>query len=335
MDSDDGTGASGRLVNGEAVEVDVRVARIGSRMLAFLIDVTLQAVLAWLLVALGTMVLLLADTRVTVSSALVDGLLVVGAVTVFVGYPVALETLSGGRSVGKLAMGLRVVRLDGGPIQFRHALTRALVGAAVEWPGLIIPPLGWLACLAVMIVNPSGRRLGDLAAGTLVLHERTPASWGWVPVMPPPLARWAATLDLTGLDDDLALAVRHFLSRNRRIREPARTRLGYALASDIADRVTPPPPPGTPGWAYLAAVLAERHRRSSARLSARRALSDRIWRGLPGWPVPPEPVPMIRDAIPREKAFIFRDGSAPMFRDGTSPEPVPTIRDAAPRQPIR
>lgn len=280
MERADATGTSGRLVSGEAVEVEVRVARIGSRMLAFLIDVLIQVVLAWLLLWAG--LVLVAWWRL--DAAVISGLAIVGAVVLFIGYPVLIETLTSGRSVGKLAMGLRVVRMDGGPIQFRHALTRSLVGTAVEWPGLIIPPVGWLACLVVMIANPTGRRLGDLAAGTFVLHERTPASWGWVPTMPPALARWAAALDLAGLDDDLALAVRHYLSRNRQIREPARTRLGFALAHEISRCVTPPPPPGTPGWAYLAAILAERHRRAMGKLARHRSLADHIWTGVPGWP---------------------------------------------------
>jgi uncharacterized RDD family membrane protein YckC len=269
---------SGHVVSGEAVELEVRVARIGSRMLAFLLDVILQAgvLLLLALLALSGLAVVL---RFGMSADLVAGVMIVVAVGGFVVYPVLLETLTGGRSVGKLALGLRVVREDGGPIRFRHALTRNLVGLAVEWPGLVAPSAAWLICLGHMVANPRGRRFGDLAAGTVVIHERTPASWGWVPAMPPALAGWAATLDLTGLDDDLALAVRHYLSRNRRIKEPARTRLGFTLATEVAAQTTPPPPPGTPGWAYLAAVLSERHRRSMARLAARRAVVERVWSG--------------------------------------------------------
>jgi hypothetical protein len=95
--------------------------------------------------------------------------------------------------------------------------------------------------------------------------------------MPPYLVGWAGTLDLTGLDDELALAVRHYLARNRSLREPARTRLGYALATDVAACTTPPAPPGTPGWAYLAAVIAERHRRSAFRLAQIRTVTARVW----------------------------------------------------------
>jgi RDD family len=204
---------------------------------------------------------------------------------VMVGYPVAFETLGGGRTLGKLALGLRVVRDDGGPIRFRHALTRSLVSVAVEWPGLVMPLLTWVVSLTTMMSNPRSKRLGDLAAGTIVIHERTPAAWGWVPAMPLPLARWAALLDLTGLDDDLALAVRHFLARNREITEPARSRLGHSLAIEVAACTTPPPPRGVPGWAYLAAVLAERHRRAAHRLAIARSATMAVWPGL-GVPTP-------------------------------------------------
>jgi uncharacterized RDD family membrane protein YckC len=320
MDGDGGPGTSdGRLINGEAVEVEIRVARIGSRVLAFLIDVALQLALALFLVMIGGLFILAMALNGSPHLALINGLLVVGAVVVFIGYPVAVETLTGGRSAGKMALGLRVVREDGGPIRFRHALTRALVGVAVEWPGVLIPPVSWLICLGFMIGNRAGRRLGDLAAGTMVLHERTPAAWGWVPTMPPPLRSWARTLDLAGLDDELALAIRHFLSRNRQFSEPARTRLGYALASEVAARTTPPAPPGTPGWAYLAAVLAERHRRSTARLAARRMMADRIWSARTGHkPAVP--------AIPPSQPVTPARTDPPALAGPTGWVPVPRIR---------
>jgi uncharacterized RDD family membrane protein YckC len=219
-------------------------------------------------------------------AATMQGLTTVGVVLVLVGYPTVSEAFFRGRTVGKLALGLRVVRDDGGPVRLRHALVRSLVGVAVEWPGLVLPPITWIASLATMTVHPLGKRLGDLAAGTMVIHDRSPAAWGWVPGMPPPLVGWARTLDLTGMPDDLALAVRHFLARGRGLTEPARTRLGRALAHEIATVTTPPAPPGAPGWAYLAAVLAERHRRSRARLAKARAVSAALWPELTGPPIP-------------------------------------------------
>jgi uncharacterized RDD family membrane protein YckC len=243
--------------------------------LALLIDIFLQ-ISAWALLMTGIGIGM-AMTGAEVDQALFGAVAVGCLVTVLVGYPVAAETAFNGRTVGKATLGVRVVRVDGGPIRFRHALTRCLVGVALEWPGLVLVPLTWGVSLATMIAQPQGRRLGDLAAGTIAIHERTPAAWGWIPRMPPPLQHWAPLLDLTGLSDDLALAVRHYLSRNRRIREPVRSRLGLRLASEVAACTTPPPPPGTPGWAYLAAVLAERHKRAAHRLAASRQVSASVW----------------------------------------------------------
>jgi len=134
--------------------------------------------------------------------------------------------------------------------------------------------------MLTMIFSPRGRRLGDLAAGTFVVHERSSAEWGWMPAMPPPLAGWAVTIDLSDLDDDLALATRHFLARSADIREPYYSRFAYGLAEEVAARILQPPPPGTPPWLYLAAVLAERRRRAGQQVFATRALTDRIWPGF-------------------------------------------------------
>ena len=272
-------GGTGRLVTAEAVEMDVRIARLGSRALALLIDVCTQILL------IGVLMLILPAVIEVVPNGLIDEafsatVLRVVTVTVLIVYPTTIETLTNGRSVGKMAMGLRVVREDGGPIRLRHALTRTLVGVAVEWPGLIIPLVTWVVSLLTMLFSARGRRLGDLAAGTIVIHERSPAPWGWVPAMPPALAGWAASLDLTAVDDDLALAVRHFLARNRELREPQRSRLGHQLAAEVAARVSPPAPPGTPGWMFLVAVLAERRRRAARHLQAGRALTERMWPGF-------------------------------------------------------
>ena len=266
---------SERLVSGEAVEFDIRIARLGSRTLALLVDILVQVGLAIVLFMVLNVVLVFAGGLA--DPALIVAGVVVLTASILVGYPTLLETLTHGRTVGKLIMGLRVVRDDGGPIRFRHALTRALVRTALEWPGVLLPPVTWVASLWTMLINPQGKRLGDLAAGTIVIHERTPASWGWVPTMPPVLTGWAAALDLTGLDDELALAVRHYLARNREIREPARSRLGFGLAAEVAACTTPPPPPRTPGWAYLAAVLAERNRRAVRRLAQARRATATVW----------------------------------------------------------
>lgn len=267
------------IVNGEAVAVDVRPARVGSRALALICDIAVQVLFVLLLVMLIAIVSSMLPTGVA-DEAFMSAAFTVAVIIVFIAYPTIAETLTNGRSPGKRILGLRVVRVDGGPIRLRHALTRTLVGAAVEWPGLLFPPLTWAVALTTMIFSPQGRRLGDQAAGTLVIHERSPAPWGWVPSMPPQLALWAADLDLSGLDDELALAARHYLARAGEIRQPQNSRFAQTLAQEIAEKIAQHPPPGTPPWMFLSAVLAERRRRAGSRVHATRALTQRIWPGF-------------------------------------------------------
>ena len=271
--------APDRLVNGEAVEVDIRYVRLGSRAVALLIDIMIQAVLALVLflLVLSFAPLALGDLA---DEALVQALTIGVLVVVLLAYPTATETFTNGRSPGKRAMGLRVVRADGGPIRLRHALTRALVGLTLEWPGLIMPLVTWVVSMTTMILSPHGRRLGDLAAGTFVVHERSAAEWGWMPAMPLPLAGWAASADLNGVDDDLALAARHFLARSRDIRPIYAHRFANGLADEMLARIPQPPPAATPPWMLLAAVLAERRRRASGQQLTARALTERIWPGF-------------------------------------------------------
>ncbi len=263
---------SGLLI-GDAVELDLPVARVASRGVARLIDLAVQAVLLIVLqVALSAVLVFIS----WLDTALMDAVLVIVVVAVFLAYPIVLETLTRGRTVGKLVMGLRVVRDDGGAIRFRQALTRELVGYAAEWPGLM-PPLTWVASLACMLSDTRGRRVGDISAGTIVVHERTPIVWGWIPVMPPHLAGWAATLDLGAVSDDLALQIRQYLIRYRFLTPASRTCLGIDLTTELAALIQPPPPPGAGGRDFLIAVLAERHRRSLARLVRSRTATAAVW----------------------------------------------------------
>ncbi|MFB9854299.1 RDD family protein [Micromonospora andamanensis] len=264
------------LVSGEAVELDVRAARIGSRVLALLLDVLVQLAAGLLLAALAGL-LLAALPYGLLDAAMERALLTVGLVLLLVGYPVLCERFNDGRTPGKAAVGLRVVSADGAPVGFRQSLTRALVGVAVEWPGLVLPLLSWAVGLTVMLSDARGRRLGDLAAGTLVVHTRPATRWRPVPATVPALAGWAYSLDLSRLDAELALAVRQYLARAAGFSQPARGELARLLWRQVAVVTSPPPPTGQSDAAYLAAVIAERHRRARRVLAGERALTEALW----------------------------------------------------------
>ena len=244
------------LVTGEAVALDLRTAALPSRALAAALDLLLQVLL------LVVVALAFTWSSVGLSSAVGDALGVVLLALVLVGYPVGFETLLRGRTPGKAALGLRVVRDDGGPIGFRQALVRGLAGAFLERPGVTVLVLP----VVVMLLNARSKRVGDLLAGTVVVAERVPARTVEVAQMPPPLAGWAASLELSRLPDALALQVRQFLARSGELTDAARADLGERLLAAVLQRTAPPPPPGAPGWAVLSAVLAERRRRETLRL---------------------------------------------------------------------
>ena len=273
-----------RLVIGEAVEVELPVARLATRALAIFIDALVQFALLFGLFVLLTKFLGRSN------EAVINTFIVLLIVFVFVIWPVTLETVTRGRSLGKLALGLRVVRDDGGPIRFRHSLTRGLIGVSIEWPGLLLPPLTWIFGSVCMLFSARGKRLGDLAAGTIVLVERLPYIATNTAAMPPQLAAWAQDLDLAGVDDTMAMTVRQYLTRAGTMRTDARASLGVRLADEVRRSTTPPPPLGTPVWPYLNAVLAERGRRESHRLAARRAI---VAQGLPSLAAAPGATPWL------------------------------------------
>src|SRR5262249_61152330 len=110
-----------------------------SRVLALMLDFLLQLMLYALLVFVAAAFMSAIDPAA--DHALIQGLSIVVAVAVLVGYPVTMETVTSGRTVGQLALGLRAGRDGGGPITLRHALTRSLVAVAREWPSLMRPLL--------------------------------------------------------------------------------------------------------------------------------------------------------------------------------------------------
>ncbi|MDH6450629.1 MULTISPECIES: RDD family protein [unclassified Streptomyces] len=242
------------LVTGEAVALELRPARLPSRALAVLIDL-IVAVVVYIAVTIA-----LVAASASLDDAAQMALSIAAFLLVLVGGPIAVETLSHGRSLGKLAVGLRVVRDDGGPIRFRHALVRGAIGV-VE----ILMTFGVVACIA-SLVSARGRRLGDVFAGTLVVRERIPvAPSGFVPPPPPWLAGRFSELDLSAVPDGLWLAVRQYLTRMHQLDPQVGWAMAERLASDLAARTGAPAPRDVPPGAYLAAVVQERQARESRR----------------------------------------------------------------------
>ena len=261
------------VVTGDAVVLDVQIAQLPVRALGALIDL--------IVVGVGYLVsvLLSAAALAHYDSAFAGAVMVIFTVVVFLGYPLAMETATRGRSVGKIAMGLRVVSDDGGPERFRQALFRALAGVVEIWM-----LFGGPAVIASLF-SARGKRIGDMFAGTVVISERGPKPFA-PPVMPPGLQWWAATLELSGLGPPQTDMARQFLAREPELTPAIRDEIAHRVAAEVVSRISPPPPPETPPQLVLAAVLAERHRRALNRLGLAPA-ATRPYPSAPAVPTPP------------------------------------------------
>ncbi|MET7480728.1 RDD family protein [Streptomyces sp. NPDC005648] len=299
------------LVTGEAVALELRPARLPSRALAVLLDLV-AAVAVYTVVTIA-----LVAATASLDDAAQIAVSIATFVLVLVGAPIAVETLSHGRSLGKLACGLRVVRDDGGPIRFRHALVRGGIGVFE-----ILLTFGVIACIA-SLVSARGRRLGDVFAGTLVVRERIPvARTGFMPPPPPWLAGRFSELDLSAVPDGLWLAVRQYLTRMQQLDPQVGWAMSQRLAADVATRTGAPVPQGVPPAAYLAAVVQERQARE-------------VRRAFPSGPVaaPPPAAPVEgRSEVSAPSPYEIRPAYETRPSHETPYEPPSETRPAAPAE---
>ncbi|KUH95975.1 RDD family protein [Mycobacterium sp. IS-1556] len=269
------------VVTGDAVVLDVQIAQLPVRAVAALIDVTV----VFLLYLIGLLLFSLTITQF--DPALSAAVMIIFTVLALLGYPLVFETATRGRSLGKIAMGLRVVSEDGGPERFRQAFFRALSGVIEIWM------LAGGPAVICSLLSAKGKRLGDIFAGTVVISERAPRM-SPPPPMPPQLAWWASSLQLSGLRPEQAELARQFLGRTAQLNPAVREQMAYRITAGVVAQISPPPPPGTPPQLVLAAVLAERHRRELARLQAAQSARQQQWPGYQTPPpvnLPPQPMP--------------------------------------------
>ncbi len=239
------------LVTPEAVVLEVAAAGLASRVLAALIDVVaLWAVFSALTTAAAGASAVLGPDNVVVQVALI-----VGAFALLVAWPIAWEVATRGRSPGKLALGLRVMTIEGAPIRFRHALIRGLVGLLE-----LNATLGTVALLSAL-ASRRFRRLGDHLAGTVVVRDRhggTPATA--TRFIPHPVwAQWSAQLDASRLTTDDYRLVRSYLLRAGQLAPEQRQGLGLRVLDRVGDRLGLAPGSAVravDGWGPVPALVA-------------------------------------------------------------------------------
>jgi len=303
------------VVSGEGVALELPRAGIGSRLIATVLDLLAQLFTFWIVLVVDGVTAGGSDDAATAALVIVEFVLIFG------GYPIVCEWLTRGRTLGKLALGLRVVRDDGGPIAFRHALVRGISSLVLEKPG-ITAGITAAAGFITAVFSEQDKRIADMLAGTFVLNERAGTSrpvlgthWG----TPPQLLPWTAALDLTRLDDRLAQSVRQFLTRAPVMTGEAQYALAHQLATAVCAVTAPPPPPGVPAMVLLHAVLDERRRRAAG------------WSGWAPGPYPAQPSGSAPMPAPPPAGPPASPPPGPQA--GTPPGPPPGSSPAGPFAP--
>jgi uncharacterized RDD family membrane protein YckC len=218
----------------ESIAFSYDLAGVGSRFLALAIDFTIQIVavilIFWALVALsghvrpGSIVLARTD-RVIYNLAI--AFIVAVVFLIFFGYFIAFETLWNGQTPGKRLLGIRVVRDGGYPVDFMASLIRNLIRVGEM-------ALGFYAISAVVaVLSPLNKRIGDIAAGTIVIREsRMESPEQMLREVAEPV--YAATAYVSGEERSL---IRRFLERRHDLVAARRVSLAHQLADRVRPRV--------------------------------------------------------------------------------------------------
>jgi uncharacterized RDD family membrane protein YckC len=215
----------------EGVDLTVTLAGLGSRFIAAVIDGLIQSIVILIFfMAIGIFITTSVESAPT-------GALALGAVLLFIvafGYPVLFETLNSGRTPGKAAIGIRVVREGGRPVNFRAAAIRNLL-LIVD----TLPPVTYAVGIIAILVSRRNQRLGDMAAGTIVVRDRKPEPTGgsWVHAVAPGIVDETTSWDVSSIREDEVATVRSFLARRHELTPPARTHLANELAGRLRPKV--------------------------------------------------------------------------------------------------
>ncbi len=215
------------------VTLDFELAHLGSRFAALFIDSVIVLVL--LLAGGIALALLLGGLDWAMGENLGVALWIMAAFLLIWGYRVFCEWVLTGKTLGKLLLGIRVIRADGLPIGLREAAIRNLLIAGDLAP---VPlPLGMFVASA----NARGQRLGDMAAGTVVVRERflltadLATGAAWAARVERGQSRHAITLPRGAITANQLALIEQFLARRHQLPADRRAAIAWQIAEPLLD----------------------------------------------------------------------------------------------------
>ncbi len=234
----------------ESVSFSYDIAGIGSRFMAAFVDF-----LAYFVIAIGVSILYGQINRRISDPALSGALEAVYIGFTFLlywAYYIVFELVWGGQSPGKRLVGLRVIRIDGAPAAPGQIVIRNVMRLVDLFPGF------YVTGLVTMFVNHQSRRLGDLAAGTLVVREGRKVSLSQLSYALAPATRLseqaaaeAAALPLHRLDRERRNLAREFIARRSAMPPHQRGRLAMQIAGAVSQQLDMPQPANPAAAEYL------------------------------------------------------------------------------------
>jgi uncharacterized RDD family membrane protein YckC len=219
----------------EGVTLDVPLAGLGSRFVAELVDQFFQ----WLVIV-AMLLAVLATGADTADGGLLFALFLLGVFAIQFGYHLLFEVTASGRTPGKRWTGIRVVKADGGPVDFGSSAVRNLLRL------VDMLPTAYVVGTVAIVASKRNQRLGDMAAGTIVVREksggRTTRARTWR--VPRPVGEPSpetATWDVSAVTVEELATVRRFLERRATLTPEARARLATELSARLRPKVVGPP----------------------------------------------------------------------------------------------
>lgn len=232
----------------EGVDLEVTLAGLGSRVGAGIID---NLILGAVSIAIVIAITILGFGDVSEDILLlIFGIGAMLLLVTFFGYYLLFETLNSGKTPGKAAMGIRVIRVDGRPLSFGPVAIRNLL-RIVDYL-----PVFYAVGLTSIVATARNQRVGDLAAGTVVIRDRRqppPAAVLHAPEALDRLPPW----DVSALTDEEVGLVRRFMERSPTLEPSKRLELAGSIADRLRPKVVAPDDPSG-AEAFLARLLDEK-----------------------------------------------------------------------------
>lgn len=236
-------------VTPDGVLLSMPVARVGTRGIAYLLDLLVIAVITGVLAQLMLAVGMVGVLSPSFAEGIRGYVLIGVPLLLLIAYPVVMEQAFRGRTLGKMVVGARVVDVSGGPVKAWQSVVRSVFGI-FELIGFVF--VGMFTSL----FNPLARRMGDLSAGTVVIADRGTRT-AIVPIVfpVPPGAQWFVdAIDPTGITEEQYSAIRALLMRINSLEPKACDLLMASLSAEVSERLALPRPYNVPPATFLVCV---------------------------------------------------------------------------------